>query len=315
MASNNAVNTTLSGQSGTGAFAGNLNPALTTPRVINGLYDSNANAMFSFNPVISAVNNLNIINSIAGQPPQLTAVGSDTNIGMYLASKGSYQITLFGALGGTNPLLLVNGTGYQHVTAFNFANTPAVRTVTFQDSDGTLAYLADRDWVRIGTANASNSSAITFTGLTGYINYMLVWDSLFAGTNGATLAFQGSINNGSSWLSSAPAYYQQSCFYTGATVSAGSDITTLTSAVLSSSLSNIGTNVCGGSLVLANLALTTGSRPTAVGMTQYVNTTPTIAGMNYWFQIRDPGSPVNAIRIFMSSGVIVSGTVQLYGMK
>lgn len=305
----------VSGAGGVPAWATTLPSGLVipTPKMAT-INDSNGNTSMVLAAIASAVNYIAIFNSATGTPIGFQANGTDTNVSVNMDTKGTGSFNARSA-NTTQPFNIWSGTGLQHITQFNMANTSATRQVTFQDADGTLAFITDRDWVRISTATASNSATLTFTGLTGYTNYMLVWDSLLAATNGATLAFQGSINNGSTWLVSAPAYYQQSCFYTGATVSAGSDITTLTQAVLSSSLSNIGTNVCGGSMVLANLALTTGSRPTITGMTQYINTTPTIAGMNYWIQIRDPGSPVNAIRIFMSTGNIVSGTAQLYGMK
>lgn len=287
---------------------------IPTPRIAQ-INDTNGNGMLQLSAVASAVNFASINNSATGNPVGIGAVGTDTNVQFNIASKGIAQVISLGALGGISPVAFYNGTAYQHGTNFIFSNTPALRNATFQDSDGTVSWLTDRDWVRLGTANASSSAAIAFTGLTGYTSYMLVWDSIFAATNGAVLTMQGSINNGSTWLSAAPAYYQQSMFAIGAALTAGSDITTLTSAVISSSNSNIGTNVNCGYMVLENLALTTGSRPGYTGQTVHINTTPTVMGMSYWGQIRDPGSPVNAIRILMTAGNIVSGTVQIYGMK
>jgi hypothetical protein len=285
---------------------------IPTPRIAQ-INDTNGNPMFQMIPVASAVNHWAINNSATGIPLQIGAAGTDTNIGIQYLTKGTGAFQ-FLSENTTVPFIWSTGTANQHTTNWSVPNTATSRTVTLQDADGTMAYLTDRNWVRIGTANASNSAAISFTGLTGYTNYMLVWNSLLAQTNGAVLWFQGSINNGSSWLSSAPAYYQQSLFCTGTSVTAGSDITTLTTAVLSGANSNLGTSANGGFLVMSNLALTTGSRPSCQGMCTYVNTTPTVASMSQFFQISDPGSPVNAIRILMSTGNIVSGTVQLYGM-
>jgi hypothetical protein len=43
----------------------------------------------------------------------------------------------------TNPIQISSGTASQHTTVFSFANTAAARTVTFQDADGTLAFVGD----------------------------------------------------------------------------------------------------------------------------------------------------------------------------
>lgn len=280
---------------------------------INQINDTNGNANMLIVAQPSAVNYIASFNSAAGADLGFSAFGSDTNINFNIDAKGTGRIRLASA-SITSPVYWISGSGLQHTTNWVVPNTAAARNVTLQDADGTMAYLSDRQWVRIGSANASNSATITFTGLTGYTNYMLTWGGVIAATNGASMTFQGSINNGSSWLSSAPSYYQQSCFYTGAVVSADSDIATLTSAVLSSSLSNLGTNECGGHMVMSNMSLASGDRPTITGMTQYINTTPAIAGMNFWFQITNPGAAVNAIRVFMSAGNITRGTFQLYGM-
>jgi hypothetical protein len=61
----------------------------------------------------SAVNNFLIENSGAGSFLQILAVGSDPNIGLYLAPKGSGGIMLAGAVGfqGTGPIAKPNVTG------------------------------------------------------------------------------------------------------------------------------------------------------------------------------------------------------------
>ena len=299
---------------GVPSISSTLPSGLTIPSPkINGIYDTNGNLNLQIIASPSAVNYIASFNSAAGNDLGFAAFGPDTNINFSIDAKGTGRIKQTSE-NTSSPVYWVSGSALQHTTNWAVPNTAASRTVTLQDADGTMAYLSDRHWVRIGTANASNSAAISFTGLTGYTNYMLVWGSLLPQTNGASLLFQGSINNGSTWLSSAPAYFQQSLFCTTASLTAGSDITTLSTAILSGALSNIATSGSGGFLVMSNLALTTGSRPSCQGTCTYVNTTPTIASMSQWFQINNPGSPVNAIRIFMSGGNILSGTVQLYGM-
>jgi hypothetical protein len=258
------------------------------------------------------VNYINILNAITATYPTVSAVGSDTNIALKLLAKGNGIVQLFGGSGTTTPLGVYSGTSYQHITLMNFSNTSATRNVTFQDADGTLAYLADRGYVLLSTATASSSAALTFTGVTGYSNYMLAFNCLTPATNGAILAMQGSTDNGSTWLSAAASYYQQSLFCTNATVAAGSDITTLTYGVLSSNILN---TVPGpsGFVIFENLGGAT--RKGYSGQVSYVNSnTSTLAGINAFGWIAT-STVVNALRVLMSAGNITSGTAQLYGMK
>jgi hypothetical protein len=51
--------------------------------------DSNANELFSFTTTASAVNHIDIANSATGNATRIAAVGSDTNISMSLAPKGT----------------------------------------------------------------------------------------------------------------------------------------------------------------------------------------------------------------------------------
>src|SRR5690606_28020394 len=54
-----------------------------------GILDANGVAILDFNAVASAVNNLRIQNNIATGSPVMSAVGSDTNIGFQIDSKGT----------------------------------------------------------------------------------------------------------------------------------------------------------------------------------------------------------------------------------
>lgn len=131
------------------------NPILSTPqdiattsdvqfnsaRLANaGIKDANNNTIIRLNANASAVNYLEAYNAATGFPPQIVSAGSDTDIAMYLVAKGDKPVTLFGGYGGTFPFCILSGTGYQHVTNFNFSNTAASRTVTFPDSSGTVLF-------------------------------------------------------------------------------------------------------------------------------------------------------------------------------
>lgn len=137
MATNNAVNNSLTGQTGTGNFVGSTSPTLTTPKIVTQINDSNGNAIVGLGATGSAVNYLTITNQATGTPPFLSSSGTDTNIPINLQSKGDSPINfLTTAL--TNPFTIVSGTAGQHVTSFSFSNTSASQSVTFPDLTGTV---------------------------------------------------------------------------------------------------------------------------------------------------------------------------------
>ena len=104
--------------------------------------DANGNTMFDLLAVASSVNHLRAVPSATGFPPELRAVGTDTNVGYVFRTQaaGAFE---FITQAPTSPFTIYNGTLSQHTTVFSFANTAAARTVTFQDADGTLAFVGD----------------------------------------------------------------------------------------------------------------------------------------------------------------------------
>lgn len=60
--------------------------------------DANANELFIFNTIASAVNEISVQNAATGNAPRLSATGGDTNIDLNLRGKGTGNVT-FGALG------------------------------------------------------------------------------------------------------------------------------------------------------------------------------------------------------------------------
>lgn len=66
--------------------------ALTTPKVITSLNDTNGNELFDVGAIASAVNQLKITNAATGNGPTLSTTGGDTNIDLNLAPKGTGQI-------------------------------------------------------------------------------------------------------------------------------------------------------------------------------------------------------------------------------
>ena len=70
-------------------------PTLTSP-IINEIDDSNGNEEIIFTATASAVNELTVANAATGNNPNITASGSDTNVGINFTPKGTGAVTFNG---------------------------------------------------------------------------------------------------------------------------------------------------------------------------------------------------------------------------
>jgi hypothetical protein len=112
-----------------------------------------------FVDVPSSVNYFRFTNAITGVGPTVQALGPDTDITLNYVSKAA-GLHSFSSTS-SSPLVINSGTGYQHHTAFAFANTAQSRTVTFQDLDGTVAFTGD---IPTGAAlTRTNDTNVTLT--------------------------------------------------------------------------------------------------------------------------------------------------------
>lgn len=122
---------------------------------------SNGNIILDVIDSAAAVNYAVIENSTTLNPVVFAVNGTDANIGAEFATRGTGKFSFLSAAL-TQPFSILSGTSYQHQTDFAFANTSATRTVTFQDSSGTLAYLTD---IPSGVLSVSGTAnRITSTG-------------------------------------------------------------------------------------------------------------------------------------------------------
>jgi len=156
MTTNNVVNVTLAGQTGTGAFVGSVSPTITTPKIAL-INDASGNSVLALGSNASAVNFITLSNEPAATAPRIAASGPAADIGMdyYTKALGAH---IFNSTS-NQPFSIFSGTSYQHQSLFNFANTAQTRNITFQDSDGTLAYLSDISGGSIITSSVSLTSA------------------------------------------------------------------------------------------------------------------------------------------------------------
>lgn len=173
MATNNAVNTSLSGQTGTGMFSGSTSPSLTTPHIITSLLDINGNTIFGMSPTASAVNFITVVNQNTGNVPGIVAGSSvDSNVSFGFQTLGTGVFRFRAET--TTPVMILSGTSAQHTTNLIFSDTGATRNVTFPDATGTL----------LMTGQAINTvPSITFSSTSGVIG-TTTNDSAAAGSVG-----------------------------------------------------------------------------------------------------------------------------------
>jgi hypothetical protein len=151
-------------------------PTIVTP-VIAQINDANGNAELKFSAIASAVNQVTIENSATGNPVHISATGTDTNIGIHLAPKGtSGYVNVQGGLDDTKRLMF-NPNGATTNTRTMISSVQTVdRTITLPDATDTLVGKATTDTLTnksisgstntlsdIGNASLTNS-AITING-------------------------------------------------------------------------------------------------------------------------------------------------------
>lgn len=99
---------------------------------VNFFSSAGTSVSFQISAVASAVNNIAVYSSPTANSPTVGAVGSDTNINLLLAPKGTGNVTIQ-STNLTQPLVIQSGTALQHSTTFTMANTAANRTFGMPD--------------------------------------------------------------------------------------------------------------------------------------------------------------------------------------
>lgn len=126
--------TAVTDETGTGSLVFGTSPTIATPRIAQ-INDVNGNAILNLTPVATAVNQLTAKNNIAGSYPSFMATGSDTNIGINFAAKGTGVMQFTST--NTVPFQIISGS-LIHTTNFLFTNTNTTQNVTFPDATGTV---------------------------------------------------------------------------------------------------------------------------------------------------------------------------------
>ena len=174
MTTNNSVNTSLSGQTGTLNFVGSSQPTIINPT----FKDVNGNTLMDFTTIASAVNFVVLENNATGNGPIIRTGGTDTNIPLNFQTTGTGSFGFFAdTTTGINFFTSYNGS-VAHQTMFNFASTTGViRTVTWPDSSGTVPLQDTNDNITTNnfisgyTTTATAASTTTLTVASTYQQY------------------------------------------------------------------------------------------------------------------------------------------------
>lgn len=108
-----------------------------------GVKDVNNNIICEFKwDAADATEWLQFFNGKPGDPASIAVDGLLPDVQLDFYSKGVGQIA-FNSAAPNNQYSFFSGTSYQHQTVFNMPSTAVTRTATWQDSDGTIAWLSD----------------------------------------------------------------------------------------------------------------------------------------------------------------------------
>jgi hypothetical protein len=156
---------------------------------------------------------------------------------------------------------------------------------------------------------ASNSATLDFTGLSGYTKYLIIFENILPVTSGPTQNLNLRFGTGGG-----PTYITSNYSYTYIVSSTGGGVagggTTGSLIFLATNLYNAGIGVNGSLFVDGMLSGYTTSQGT------FYNSSSAIA---WWTHISGGGNYSNttaktALRFFITSGNILSGTASLYGI-
>jgi hypothetical protein len=132
---------------------------LTAPKIASGgfIADANGNEQIKFTTTTSAVNELTITNAATGNAPSVATTGSDTNISLTIAPKGTGQIIVNAGAVGTPTIAPTGDTN----TGIYF---PSADTIAFTEGGAEAMRIDSSGNVGIGTSPSTRLHTLTSSG-------------------------------------------------------------------------------------------------------------------------------------------------------
>ncbi len=152
----------------------------------------NGLAVMGLNSSASAVNYIELKNSPTAIIPSINAEGTDANVGLLITSKGTGPVH-FESNSTSNQFSFFTDAAGIHETIFSFPSGGVSRTVTWQDSSGTVAYLTDAGLLPYTAVPAQTSFPATGNGYIVTNNTILatIFNLPATATLGAIVVIQG----------------------------------------------------------------------------------------------------------------------------
>ena len=233
-----------------------------------------------------------IINASIGSTSGLITTADASGVLQLQVNNGTPSLTLntAGAHGvGSSPSY---GTTGQFLTSQGSAASPTWTT----PSSGAMTL--------ISTQTASASANLSWTGLSGYNKYMLIWDNLLpaSATSGLNLVF----GYGATPTYYTSNYYYSEIYYSGGALTGNSYGTGTQSSVFLTAGYGTSSSIISGHAILSGFTV---SGITSAVSTFFYNGSNGTNGGGVSTAV-----PITAIKIFLSSN-ITSGTASLYGIS
>lgn len=157
MATNNAIDSPLAGTTGTGNFVGSTSPTITTPKIAQINDPTNNLDVLQIGSAASSVNFVAISATATTVAPVIAAEGSDTNIDLDLAGKGTGGPALLGSTSGTGAASGYVGQVASSLVPFG----SAVSITTTVAKNITSMSIPAGDWDVWGSVGVNSTGAIS----------------------------------------------------------------------------------------------------------------------------------------------------------
>lgn len=167
------------------------NKTLTSP-IINQILDSNGAVSIAFNPVASAINYVTLTNADTGNRPVLASAGSNTNIDLGFAAKGTGVFNFAGSAG-TDATLRLREAGNTNYVDIKPPTLSANYSLTLPVDDGLVGQVLQTDGSGVLSWKSNNNvliiplfhgTAVTTNTATNVTTSGFTWQQSRYGTGG-----------------------------------------------------------------------------------------------------------------------------------